>query len=173
MKKKSPSLEWIVLRITCITALGLYFGDVFIDWLFFYHQPGFIAAFTKVSPQEHYSRFQLIVFISLLGGFWAYFIRRKRKKEEVQWKQQVYTRTLMIHQEMDQLKLLRGLLPICSSCKKIRDRKGHWTGIESYIHAHAPVEFSHSLCPECARRLYPELDFGGRQLTLDQEGEDI
>lgn len=51
---------------------------------------------------------------------------------------------------------LRGLLPICSSCKKIKDGKGYWASVEKYVAEHAEVDFSHSLCPECMARLYPE-----------------
>lgn len=57
---------------------------------------------------------------------------------------------------LDKVHTLSGLLPICSSCKKIRDDKGYWNQIESYIYEHAEVEFSHGLCPECAKKLYPE-----------------
>jgi hypothetical protein len=58
---------------------------------------------------------------------------------------------------LDDLKILKGLLPICASCKQIRDDKGHWTQLENYIHEHSEAEFSHGLCPECARKLYPDL----------------
>lgn len=51
---------------------------------------------------------------------------------------------------------LTGLLPICASCKKIRDDQGHWNQIETYIRDRSEAEFSHGLCPECLRRLYPE-----------------
>lgn len=56
------------------------------------------------------------------------------------------------------IKTLTGLLPICSHCKKIRDDKGYWSQIESYIHEHSDAEFSHSICPECADKYYPEMD---------------
>ncbi len=59
---------------------------------------------------------------------------------------------------IDKVKLLSGFLPICASCKKIRDDKGYWTQIESYIRDHSEAEFSHSMCPECAKRIYPEFD---------------
>ena len=55
-------------------------------------------------------------------------------------------------------KVLSGLLPICSSCKKIRDDKGCWNRIETYISEHSRVEFSHSICPDCAREIYPDLE---------------
>lgn len=55
---------------------------------------------------------------------------------------------------LKQVKQLSGLLPICSSCKKIRDDKGYWNQIESYIHDHSDAEFSHGLCPDCAEQMY-------------------
>lgn len=54
------------------------------------------------------------------------------------------------------VRTLSGMLPICASCKKIRDDKGYWTQVETFIHQHADVDFSHSICPECAKKLYPE-----------------
>ena len=55
------------------------------------------------------------------------------------------------------IKTLRGLLPICSSCKKIRDDKGAWGGLERYIMDHSEAQFSHGICPDCMRKLYPDL----------------
>ncbi len=55
-----------------------------------------------------------------------------------------------------QVKHLSGLLPICASCKKIRDDNGYWKQIESYISEHSEALFSHALCPECLKMLYPE-----------------
>lgn len=73
-----------------------------------------------------------------------YAIERQRLMTELQ--------TALNHIEQ-----LQGLLPICSECKKIRDDKGYWNRIESYISQHSGVEFSHGICPDCARKLYPEL----------------
>jgi len=56
------------------------------------------------------------------------------------------------------VKTLSGLLPICSVCKKIRDDKGYWNQIEAYIHKHSGTQFSHGICPDCAREYYPDLD---------------
>jgi hypothetical protein len=55
------------------------------------------------------------------------------------------------------LKVLRGLLPICSHCKKIRDEEGAWQMVETYVREHSNADFSHGICPECLNRLYPEL----------------
>jgi hypothetical protein len=57
---------------------------------------------------------------------------------------------------LSKIKTLRGMLPICASCKKVRDDKGYWSQIEAYISEHSEAEFSHGLCPECAQKLYPE-----------------
>lgn len=58
---------------------------------------------------------------------------------------------------LNEVKHLSGLLPICASCKKIRDDHGYWEQIESYISDHSEAQFSHCLCPECVKSLYPEL----------------
>ena len=57
---------------------------------------------------------------------------------------------------LDNIKTLKGLLPICANCKKIRDDKGYWNQIESYIQAHSIDEFSHGICPDCKKELYPD-----------------
>lgn len=58
------------------------------------------------------------------------------------------------------LQTLSGMLPICASCKKVRDDKGYWTQIENYIRDHSQAEFSHGICPDCAVRLYPKVKLG-------------
>jgi PAS domain S-box-containing protein len=58
---------------------------------------------------------------------------------------------------LSQVRTLSGMLPICSSCKKIRDDKGYWNQIETYLREHSEAEFSHGICPDCAKKLYPDL----------------
>ncbi len=65
-----------------------------------------------------------------------------------------------LQQALCDVKTLGGLLPICSSCKKIRNDRGYWEQIEVYIRQHSAAEFSHGLCPDCVRTLYPELADG-------------
>ncbi len=62
-----------------------------------------------------------------------------------------------LQQALDEVKALSGLLPICASCKKIRDDKGYWNQIETHISDHSEADFSHGICPECAHELYPEI----------------
>jgi PAS domain S-box-containing protein len=58
----------------------------------------------------------------------------------------------------EEAKRLIGLLPICASCKMIRDDKGYWNRIETYIENHSAAEFSHTICPQCTKKLYSELE---------------
>jgi PAS domain S-box-containing protein len=61
-----------------------------------------------------------------------------------------------LKEALAQVKTLKGLLPICANCKNIRDKKGSWRQMESYIREHSQADFSHSICPECVKKLYPE-----------------
>jgi len=70
----------------------------------------------------------------------------------------VEARNLVIKKHQDEISRLRDILPICATCKKIRDDKGYWKQIETYLHEHSDVEFSHSICPECAEKYYSDYD---------------
>jgi DNA-binding NtrC family response regulator len=93
-----------------------------------------------------------------------YAIERKRAQEERE------RLIVQLQEALASVKALRGMLPICASCKKIRDDTGYWNQIESYIRAHADVEFSHGLCPDCTGRLYPDLFPDISQETKDYSG---
>ena len=68
-----------------------------------------------------------------------------------------------LQESLKKVKLLSGFLPICASCKKIRDDKGYWNQIETYIRAHSEAEFSHGICPDCYKKLYANLDLSGKK----------
>jgi PAS domain S-box-containing protein len=85
--------------------------------------------------------------------------KRKEAEEE---------RERLIRELQDALatvKTLSGMLPICAACKKIRDDNGYWNQIEVFIQSHSDAEFTHSFCPECMRRLYPEVFEEGAKLS--------
>ena len=75
----------------------------------------------------------------------------KEKLEEM-----VEARTAELQEALSHVKTLSGFLPICASCKKIRDDKGYWSQVEEYLALHSEVAFSHGLCPDCAKKLYPD-----------------
>ena len=63
-----------------------------------------------------------------------------------------------LRESLAEVKTLKGFIPICASCKKIRDDQGYWDRVESYLMRHTDARFSHGICPECAKALYPELE---------------
>jgi DNA-binding NtrC family response regulator len=81
---------------------------------------------------------------SVLGRSIQYAIERKKL-------------LIQLEHSATEIKQLRGFLPICMNCKKIRDDKGYWTQLEIYISSHSEAEFSHGMCPECAEKLYPAI----------------
>jgi len=64
-----------------------------------------------------------------------------------------------LQKALSEAKTLKGILPICASCKKIRDDQGYWNQVESYVREHTEAEFTHGICPECREKLYPEFDW--------------
>lgn len=74
-------------------------------------------------------------------------------------------KTEALRRAMSEIKVLRGLLPICAQCKKIRDDQGNWQQLETHIKKHSEADFTHSICPECAKKLYPELYDGKGNLN--------
>ncbi len=66
-------------------------------------------------------------------------------------------RNAELQEALDHIRTLRGIVPICAVCKKIRDDKGYWSQVEDYVSKHTEAEFSHGICPTCAHSFYPEL----------------
>jgi len=62
-----------------------------------------------------------------------------------------------LEEALSKVKLLSGILPICMHCKQIRNDQGYWVRLEEFIHHHSEAEFSHSLCPDCLEKYYPEV----------------
>ena len=97
-----------------------------------------------------------------LAGLAIDITERKRSEQE---------RELLVselREALAQVKTLKGFLPICASCKNIRDDEGYWQQIESYVCDHADVEFTHGICPACLEKLYPE--FAAQQADPPPEG---
>ena len=86
-------------------------------------------------------------------------IVKLRVKNQLQLKLQrdaLALRNTELKEALAQIKTLSGIIPICASCKKIRDDQGYWNQLEVYIRDHSDAEFSHSYCPECITKLYPQ-----------------
>ena len=89
-----------------------------------------------------------MILSALLGMFWGKIKQTDKEKSEA---------IKELHKALEEVKTLSGFLPICAACKKIRDDKGYWNQIEAYISEHSEAEFSHGICPECAKKLYPDI----------------
>jgi PAS domain S-box-containing protein len=87
-----------------------------------------------------------------LGSFGTITDITDRKKAEMELQE----KNLALLEAMQQIKTLRGIVPICMHCKKIRDDSGYWNQVEVFVRDHTEAEFSHGLCPECTAQLYPE-----------------
>ena len=89
-----------------------------------------------------------------LAGKMASFIDITKRKEIEADREKLIGK---LQDALNKIKTLRGIIPICASCKKIRDDKGYWNQLESYIREHSGAVFSHGICPECVEKLYPDL----------------
>jgi DNA-binding response OmpR family regulator len=74
----------------------------------------------------------------------------------VEMRSELAAKIEQLRQAVDQIKTLKGIVPICASCKNIRDDRGFWNRVENYVRDHTEAEFSHAVCPDCMKRLYPQ-----------------
>jgi len=153
--------------LACV--MGLYAALLGLEY--FQGRPGF---------RVRYELFLFVFFgivltwLAVFGGFISDIRRRMRiQNEEIQKaheeikieieerrRAQIEKDNLIVELKaaLSKVETLSGLLPICASCKKIRDDNGYWNQIESYIRSRSEVDFSHGICPECAEKLYPDCD---------------
>lgn len=95
----------------------------------------------------------LLTFIGvLLAGLIAVITTRRVSKAETQ----LLNEKNKLQTALDEIKTLRGIIPICSYCKQVRDDKGLWKQLEVYIRSHSEADFSHGICPDCLKKHYPE-----------------
>ncbi|HPG50756.1 MAG TPA: hypothetical protein PLA65_11085 [Spirochaetota bacterium] len=175
---KTP-LFMIIVTLALIVSLGIidYFTGIEFNFFVFYYIPVSIAAWyvgknwaiassvlsaltwTGVDilsehAYDHWSLFawnggiRLTSFIIL--GIALHTIRKLLNMEKELNKN--------LQTTLDEVKLLKGFLPICASCKNIRNDQGYWEQIEQYISSHSEAEFTHTLCPDCIKKLYPDHD---------------
>ena len=135
------------------------------------------AAPMTMVGKKHFIRqvitYELVAFAMIISLIWLDeladipHLLLRAEKTGVNWKEALFE-TLVItpiacvilhYTEilLNRMKYLEGFLQICASCKKIRDEYGNWQQMESYIHERSEAQFSHGICPQCAKRLYPEV----------------
>jgi hypothetical protein len=96
------------------------------------------------------------VFVNIYGIFVSSRLNRSHRQQFVLMVQETEARK-ELETALAEVKTLRGIIPICASCKNIRDDKGYWHRVEAYITEHSEVGFTHGICPVCAEKLYPGL----------------
>jgi hypothetical protein len=151
-----------------IIGTGIYIGDVQNE----------IEALLRTLTNISIGILVFIVILSLyiMRSGMQEMERRQLAEHELQRHQNqleelVEKRTFELREALSKVRILSGFLPICSSCKKIRDDRGYWNQIESYIRKHTYAEFTHSICPDCSKRLYPDLS-DDAEADLSEEPKD-
>lgn len=144
---KTQRTIFIELLVILVLAVGVFIYGAQVDI--------FEAAVEWIEDHEEYELDEMIpVMIFLFVAFTIFSFRRWSDAEKLRKENQEEKKRLQ--KALDDIKQLKDLLPICSSCKKIRDDQGYWHNVEKYFSAHSNTEFSHSLCPECIIKLYPD-----------------
>jgi CheY-like chemotaxis protein len=88
---------------------------------------------------------------------------------------EIATKNRLLEQQLKEIKTLRGIIPICMSCKRIRDDQGYWDHVEHYLRTHSEAEFSHGYCPECGEKAMAKVEgelYGGRPGSEAAESEE-
>lgn len=93
---------------------------------------------------------------SMLGTMGMLLLMQQETEKELERK--VEERTIKLQKSLEEIKTLRGILPLCSFCKKVRNDQGYWEQVDIYIHKHSQADISHSVCPDCMKKHYPWVD---------------
>jgi len=126
----------------------------------------FLAEESGSLLEGHLLRIPVLLILATFYGVTADTVRKERHQKvglletiaALQRSEEERARLIRELQEaLANIKTLSGMIPICASCKKIRDDKGFWNQIETYLRAHSDAKFTHGICPECVKKLYPEL----------------
>jgi hypothetical protein len=152
LKKQSPFLELLcIISAAVIGVILAYYIDVF--EIFYQWSRG----------HEEWQIDEIFTaFVVLTIGLAIFSFRRWREQvsEHAELLRLMVEKEKMIielQEAYEKIKILRGFLPICSHCKKIRDDEGYWQQLEKYISEHSEAQFSHGICPACAKEHYSEL----------------
>lgn len=158
LTKETESLEGELMSADVIeTYLPVMNGENFLGALEIYYD---ITA-EKNQLNKMLTRSSVLVFsialALLIASMVILFIEKKHIHKRKHMEKEREKLISDLQDAIAKVNTLKRLLVICSNCKNVRDDKGYWNQIESYIRDHTDSEFSHSVCPKCARKLYPEL----------------
>lgn len=147
MKFRKIPKQVVELIIITILSLFVYILSVRYDLL------EKVVLFSRKHEELEIDEF-IIVSLFLVLCLLVFITRRRidyRKTESV-----LLEKNRKLEEALSEIKQLKGIIPICASCKKIRDDDGFWHQVEVYVKMHSDADFSHGLCPDCAEKLYPD-----------------
>jgi hypothetical protein len=113
-------------------------------------------SFIELAEKEHSKLEMIILVLTLLGILVSIAISFNAINRVLKAENLLRDKNKTLQKALDEIKTLQGILPICSFCKNIRNDQGYYEQIESYIHKHSGVDFSHTICPSCMEKHYPE-----------------
>jgi hypothetical protein len=140
-------------RILLLVVVSMFITEVMITLLF--------SLFPLMTPAHEGILDSSLLLIFMVPLLYVFFYRpflldiKERKKAEMEKEATI----VELKKAMDEIKILKGLIPICAKCKKVRDDAGYWQHIEVYVRERSDAEFSHGICPDCAKELYPGLTY--------------
>ncbi len=146
----SEPYDKFLLGISFIAVTGLLFLEHF--------RPDLIIPYASASHMfldKVMSLMICLIVITVLVHLILKEYQNERARGELLYQQTLKDKEEIL-QALTEIKILRGILPVCSFCKKIRDENNQWSTMESYISSHSEAQFSHSFCPECGRKHYPQ-----------------
>ena len=138
-------------RILLLVVAAMFISEIMITFLF--------SLFPQMTPAQEGILDSSLLLIFIVPLLYVFFYRpflldiKERKKAEMEKEATI----VELKKAMDEIKILKGLIPICAKCKKVRDDAGYWQHIEVYVRERSEAEFSHGICPGCAKELYPGL----------------
>ena len=157
------SVEFYISRTKENTNLYMVAASLFFVYGFF----AFIrASLWLLDPQgtlfiagiKHQLYFLVItVFEVGVGITWVMMNNQRLEAELMASRDNLRETVSKLEEAMSEIKTLSGIIPICMHCKEIRDDQGYWNQIEKFICEHSEAEFSHSICPDCAKKYYPDM----------------
>ena len=146
-----------MVRALLLTAVSMVVGMTVFEVLKVYLHPDITLAESDVLT---------VTFSTVIATVAVYFVRRRLVVRNQQLAAALQAKQIVevenaraiveLRQALADVKQLRGLLPICAHCKKIRNDSGYWSTVETYISAHSEAEFTHSICPDCLEKYYPD-----------------
>ena len=145
-ENKTINQPLIELLITLTFAVAVYIFALKNDLL---------EEVVKFTRQHENWELDEVITVSMFMLFALALFSVKRWKEARNANNALLQQNKDLQKALSEIKQLRGIIPICGTCKQVRDDEGYWHQVEMYIHDHSEAEFSHGICPECIKKEYP------------------